>query len=682
MCRKSLNISFIVVILILCVGLLATQGPIGKSIEPVNVSGKVIDSHGNAVANAKVYAYAQFYKAYEDTIIRETASAEDGSFSFKGLVSPPTRPRHSHYVFIATYPAFAIGWERQTKKMDLTNIEISLETPDSISGRVVDKEGRPVEGVLVKARLISFDTSFPYWGRLYIPDWVNLTSSLTDKGGRFTITNLPQLARVLLAIIHDEYDGGDLKRQGRIDVGTQDLELTLRPGAVIQGRVSFQETGKPADRIRVFCQGIHPMLGYDQTKTDLNGKYALKSLPAGSYNVCVDFPDEEPGWTAVAQEAVEVSEGSIVKDIDLYLIKGGFITGRVTDAESEKPIPDVGIGFYGPARPQSSGAIQSVYTGKDGRYRFRAPPGRTRVYVCGTPEKYPYPKYPKEWRYVEVESGKTTSEVDFKLNPGVTVVGNVIGPDGNPMSGVPVFDIHILSGKTTESGENGKFALQGLEPGTIVTIQAYQKELVLGASAGVEVKEPPGEELTLKLQKCAMITGCVLDEENNPIKGAGIYLVITCRGEPTMSRRTITTDASGHYKIRNVIPGTVYRVEAIVAGFSVNMTKEFTTIPGETYVVSNLVLKKAKDYVSGRVVDTKGNPVVRARVYIDMGLTVGFGETYTDSEGNWRLEGLVADRVSIWVSHKEYEPKLVSGILTGTSDITIVLKKRKTDCDE
>jgi len=67
MCRKSLNIGFIVVILILCVGLLATLGCVRNIMESVSVSGKVIDSHGNAVANAKIYAYAQFYKGIEDT---------------------------------------------------------------------------------------------------------------------------------------------------------------------------------------------------------------------------------------------------------------------------------------------------------------------------------------------------------------------------------------------------------------------------------------------------------------------------------------------------------------------------------------------------------------------------------------------------------------------------------------
>lgn len=335
---KSLSICFIATMLMLCVGLLATQEGTGKSMGSVNVLGKVIDAHGNAVVNAKIYAYGQFYKAYKDTIIRETASAEDGSFSFKGLVSPPTRPRHSHYVFIATHPAFAIGWEHQTKNMDLTKVEIYLETPDSISGLVVDKKGKPVEGALVRARVIFFDTNFPYWSLLDIPDWLNLASSLTDKDGRFTITKLPQLATVLLVIIHDEYDGGDLQKRRRIAVGTQDLELTLGPGAVIQGQVSFQESNKPAAGISVFCQGINPTLGQAHTKTDLKGEYALKSLPDGSYNVLVDFPGEEPGRTAVAQEAVEVSEGSIVKDIDLYLIEGGFITGKVTDVESGKPI--------------------------------------------------------------------------------------------------------------------------------------------------------------------------------------------------------------------------------------------------------------------------------------------------------------------------------------------------------
>lgn len=64
-------------------------------------------------------------------------------------------------------------------------------------------------------------------------------------------------------------------------------------------------------------------------------------------------------------------------------IVGGFIVGRIIDANTKKPIvpgPRTGVAMYGPARG-TGGSCQCTPVRADGTFRIRAPAGQNRIYL-------------------------------------------------------------------------------------------------------------------------------------------------------------------------------------------------------------------------------------------------------------------------------------------------------------
>ena len=297
---------------------------------------------------------------------------------------------------------------------------------------------------------------------------------------------------------------------------------------MVKGYVTFQETGKPASGISVFCQGQNqsiPYGGYGHAETDAQGQYLLGSLPPGKYNVCIDFPDEQSEWTAAARESVSVPEGVIVENMDFYLIKGGFIVGQVIDSKTKKPIPDVGIGFQGPARPDSGAAIQSVYTGKDGKYKFRGPAGRTKVYICETQFLFPRSQGMQD---VEIKSGEVTSGIDFELSAGAMIAGKVIDKNGKAVPDAKVIALAKYTRKENTTDSEGHFSIFGLPKGETVELWAIAGELGMSEPEKVSLQGEPIQNIVLRLTSpsLARLSGRVLDKDGNPLPDVAVSLKI------------------------------------------------------------------------------------------------------------------------------------------------------------
>jgi len=75
--------------------------------------------------------------------------------------------------------------------------------------------------------------------------------------------------------------------------------------------------------------------------TDANGQYRLQGLAAGTYRIWLDavsfaWKGEEPGGETPS-ESVGLDEGETVEGINIEIVPGGVITGRVTDSNG-RPI--------------------------------------------------------------------------------------------------------------------------------------------------------------------------------------------------------------------------------------------------------------------------------------------------------------------------------------------------------
>src|SRR6266550_125391 len=99
---------------------------------------------------------------------------------------------------------------------------------------------------------------------------------------------------------------------------------------VISGQVTLK--AKPAPQVTMVMKGdgnsAIPLPNVQlKTSTDANGVYRLTGLPAGSYWV----KPVTPAFVEVSRK-VTIDDGETAEGIDFELVKGGVITGRITDA--------------------------------------------------------------------------------------------------------------------------------------------------------------------------------------------------------------------------------------------------------------------------------------------------------------------------------------------------------------
>jgi beta-lactamase regulating signal transducer with metallopeptidase domain len=251
-------------------------------------------------------------------------------------------------------------------------VEIQMKTRGiPLKGRVTDEGGEPRPGVWV---FFSNTVGQP------IP---NALSALTDEDGRFLIrdsehpTNDNNNGYTLLAM-HPGYP----VTLTHVTSTARHVAMQLAKGGTVDGQVVDDVTGRPAAQCIVSAQGVDDG-GWYQTQTDAEGRFRL-FVVQDRYNIWAAADDRMP----IALDRVEVRNGQQRSIHAIRLAKGGFVTGRVVDADSRQPIPEdrlshypIRVAHHGPARPRSGAAVTSAPVGKNGRYRLHVAPGDNYVHL-------------------------------------------------------------------------------------------------------------------------------------------------------------------------------------------------------------------------------------------------------------------------------------------------------------
>ena len=155
-------------------------------------------------------------------------------------------------------------------------------------------------------------------------------------------------------------------------------------------------------KVVVSTQGI-AYGDWQQTQTDETGHYRLRTNK-DHFNVWA----EADYRIAIAAKAVAAEPGKVLDNIDILMVRGGFVEGVVFDGTTGKPVAPLAdkpiyVAHYGPARPKTGAAVTSTTVNPDGTYRLRVAPGRNYMYLMsgGTSE------------YVDVREGGVT-QLDLK----------------------------------------------------------------------------------------------------------------------------------------------------------------------------------------------------------------------------------------------------------------------------
>jgi protocatechuate 3,4-dioxygenase beta subunit len=322
--------------------------------------------------------------------------------------------------------------------------------------------------------------------------------------------------------------------------------------ATVSGRIT--SGGKPAREVPVVLMPAEWEMKRETVakgSTDEDGRYKLTNVPPGRYQLTAVSPGyvfAEPSANEWQQgKVINVAAGDELKNLDFTLVRGGVVTGRVTDSDGRPAIEELVTLIPADARQrkEGQGRTQRALTDDRGVYRaWGLAPGRYLVYAGrGRDDNfyrgggdsgafYPQTFYPSvteesQARVVEVTAGGESDEVDItlaKLTPTFMARGRVVDEDGRAVSGLTVAvgamseDGKRFLGNVSNSGktdERGEFTIRGIRPGDwgawAVSGEIFGDEKSTSYSDPVtfEVTDSDVSGLELKMRRGAEVSGVI-----------------------------------------------------------------------------------------------------------------------------------------------------------------------------
>jgi len=610
--------------------------------------GRVLDPDGKPVPGAKLYTL--YYTPKVLPIPERGVTDKDGTFRFRVEKkefdrTAAARPWDQVLVF-AVADGYGLGFPQINPytRLEQTNLTIWLVKDVPITGRVLDLQGKPVAGATAVVHefwwptksddLNGFLASLKVKKELYpaffenqmgqTGTWMSrdigriLPPAVTDAEGRFVLKGIGRERVVALSIegptvastnvwamtragekvsaAMQQHGGG-----GEIMLAGATFEQIVPPCRPIVGTVRDKDTGKPIPGAIVESYMIG---GKNLTQTHLRavankeGHYRLLGMPKVEGNqIRIGPPDGQPYLMAVA--TVRDGPGLEPVTVDVELKRGVWITGKVTDESTGKPVPSwIHYGVFGdnPNLPDAPGLIfdHNMTTGpEDGTFRFVGLPGRGAVtaraqqpssYRVGvgaerikdldrfyTPAGGGRGMFGSNFHMVaEVnpEKGAESATCNLALVAGVTLTGTIVGPDDKPLAGAlarGLSDGDYWDNRPAAA----EFRVTDLRSGEPRLLQFSHPEKKLAGS--VVVRDDEKGKLTVKLESAGTLTGRfvttdgkplgdleILSLTNGPVPSPGI------REKPDVTAgsfpRGPRTDKDGRFKIEGLAPALKYKL--------------------------------------------------------------------------------------------------------------------------
>lgn len=600
--------------------------------EKVSVSG-VVHFEGQPIEGATVYAYSG--ASDRENIQAETQTYKDSAFVFETLTNVPDR------LLIASKPGWAFGWTYVKGTENREDVAIELHEAESVCGTVLNTEEKPIQGACIQAYYVKLSEASVGMCESKV------ARATTDFEGHFCLSDIPKGAGLAIRITHPDYSPMNYIN---LVAGATDLTFELAKGGQIEGSLSYATTGEPAAGITLAAIRNEFRMGVTLAKTAENGCYRLENLTPGLYSVYLELKLE--AWTMVAAERILVGEGQTVSSVNLKLIKGGWITGRLTDADTGEPFADRWVAFHDSSR-RGAPANVGAKTDENGVYRFRAAPGRTTIYLK-PPPGYDGPERIR--RHVEVAEGETVN-ADFSLHrkKAKRVVIALITPDGKPVKGALIYR-ERRGGPPSRADDEGCFTLEWKHPRREESLFIIQPKLKLCGMAKVQLQSEGECQIKLEPYQAGEVKGRLIDENGKPVSGALISSHFRWHDGPwcQVDSAEAMSDKRGEFRLSNLIVGRSHNLSISKKGYGNSYSSFVPTV--KALLLPEIVLKAADRYIAGCVTTPDGTPLPGVRVYINVS-PPGWRETFTGGKGRYRLTELTKERVRVRV---ETEHILVS----------------------
>jgi large repetitive protein len=557
-----------------------------------------------------------------------------------------------------------------------TGLTITIPRGIAVTGKVTDKDHKPLSGVGVDAAESAADARGGGMRRVIIGGQAARGDETVRTGSDGTFTIRVKEGTYDLEFKREGYSAKTV-RGAKVDATTKPLDVMLDPGVEITGRVTRGGAGVEGVSVRAISQD-----GFSVAVTGPDGAFALTDLTPGQMMLNASKQD------SFIQEMRSVTAPA--KDVVLDLPAGGRITGHVLDKNSHNPVTSFQAGV---TTSRSGGGMvvmmppmQKQFTSDDGSFVLEGiKPGTTQV-VVNAPG-YTAAHVPN----IEVEDGKTAPDVEVDVETGSKLTGHVTDAGGTPLAGVAVssnpmgggggrvmrFDGNASGASTDPSGD---YTIDSLDPGDLTF--TFTKNGYIAQQKTVTITGGKDARLDAQLGSGMSASGSVVTDGGVPVPEATVRAMSASEMDGAHEGRT---DAGGAFTIDGLAPGH-FTFTATKAGFAPNTLRDLdisSSGPVRIILSSGGVIT---GHVNGLTAQELNQATVSATVSgggggggIILGGGGGNLSAPVDSAGNFRIEGAPSGTVRLSArtgamfggSSKTAAPKTVQLDPGGTAQVDI-----------
>ena len=555
-----------------------TFAAFGQQNGPKTVTGRIVDTQGRVIPEAKVVVYYNHTQwGMGNRVAAETESGPDGSFTFENSLKYSDAKEYpygrDYYVLLASHPDYAFGWKNINRDKEQSSYEIILTEPKSQTITVTDHNDNPLPGARVWPYDVGSKTdSNPLFREnLSLPTYVDIVGGVTDTDGRATIKNLPKTRCSFYAELKG-YAAG-LSFSGN-------RPIRLSKGATVSGAV-LDENKKPVEGALIKFH-TEWMWNFFLTKTGSLGKFRFEDLPAegwdmspwgnsagasGIYIVTIEHPD-----FISSETQDQFKPGEVVEDFDIEAYRGTLIKCNVVDVNTNLPV--VGARISG---SNESGRIDG-YTDANGVFTVRVMSGETSLFFNSPPEGVYVLRggNPPE-SSVRFDAQDREMTVTIKSPPIAgrltTVKGKVQLPDGSPATNVKISTTNSESYETltfggaggayTSTNSDGSFELKNVPAGLKLFLYGNTKDYKYFLAEVIGNIEDPTILSSPLVMKAGQETDILLtNKKDEPCVNLSLKIRPMMWGNQLYRADSLygRTDAQGRLKINGILPGMDYFV--------------------------------------------------------------------------------------------------------------------------
>jgi len=528
----------------------ATQEP--KA--PKTITGLVLDSEGKPIAGAKLAAFAMPmpHEKFLENHLRLVGHAEsDGSGKFQMDLTDKSASVYSSLDLVITAQGRGVLQKELDPEKARQELTVRLEADQAVSGRLIDLQGVPAANVSLQLWACSRNDTDTWW--FTPPEEPHLlpldvsTRVTTDSQGRFNLHGFAPGTRITLEVHDDRFAQQRLEIETAKSAPPKDFTFALVAAHRLEGKVTFEDTGKPAAGTKLFVQVMNTqhdnMRTWRMLETDAEGRFQFIPAPGKLATIFAYPPKGSPYLFRRTEHTL--TEGK-QQQIDLTLRRGIAVRGKVTDAATGLPIARAKIEY----RPQHKNnphfredAIArfesyepETESNADGTFQIGVLAGKGNLLIKGPTANYVHIevtnaelefKPPGGTRYrpdarvsLDLKPETTVHEVAVTLQPGKIVEGRVVGPGGQPVAQGEIFAHFIIPHsnqyqQTTITFRDGRFSLPGCDPDREMAVYFVDAKQQLGAMAMISGKQAE-TPLTVKLERCGSVTLRYVDKKGRP----------------------------------------------------------------------------------------------------------------------------------------------------------------------